>query len=68
MIRKCGLIAQGEDSLVPNMTGDNKKRKTREMREQIAHPYITRQHLKPPLSKGEDPSEDERVKVPKPCN
>ena len=68
MIRKCCFVAQGEDSIVPNRTEDSKKRKTREMREQIAHPYITKQHLKPPLSKGEDQSEGERVKAPKPCD
>ena len=53
---------------MPNRTEDNKKQKTREMREQMAHPYITKQNLKPPLAKGEDSSEAERVKVPKPCD
>ena len=53
---------------MPNGTGDNKKRKTREIREQMAHPYITKQHLKPPLSKGGNQSEGERVKAPKPCD
>ena len=68
MIRQCGFIAHGENRLVPDKTGNKKKQKTREMREQIAHPYITKQYLKPPLAKVEDPSEAERVKVSKPCD
>ena len=65
---KCGFIAQGENSLMTNGTRDKKKQKTREMREQVAHPYITKQHLKPPFSKEENASEGERVKTPKPCD
>ena len=68
MIRQCGFIAHGENHLVTDKTGNNKKQKTREMREQMAHPYITKQYLKPPIAKGEDSSEAERVKVPKPCD
>jgi len=68
MIRQSGFIDHGESSLVPDKTGDEKKQKTREIREQMVHPYITKQHLKPPLAKGEDPSGGECVKVPKPCD
>ncbi len=49
-------------------TEDNKKQDKRELREQIAHPYITRQHLKPPRAKEEKPSEDRPLKGAKPCD
>ncbi len=47
---------------------DDKKQDKRELREQIAHPYITRQHLKPPRAKEESPSEDSQLKGAKPCD
>ena len=49
-------------------TEDDKKQEKRELREQIAHPYITRQHLKPPCAKEESPSEESQIKEAKPCD
>ena len=68
MIQQYSFIYHGKSSLVPDKTRDEKKQKTREIREQMVHPYITKQHLKPPLAKGEDPSVGECAKVSKPCD
>ena len=68
MIGKFGPIAHGENVLVSDAIEDDKKQDKRELREQIAHPYITRQHLKPPRAKEESPSEDSQLKGAKPCD